>query len=53
VKCATCLWWKQRDWNSGTCWKRAEEFPAPRTTTHAESLCHKWLAKVKMVTGCK
>jgi hypothetical protein len=45
--CRLCYWWKRRTAVSGTCWLRAEVYPAKEASTSPDATCDGWTAKVE------
>lgn len=47
MTCQHCIHFKRRTASSGTCWLRAEAYPAKEAQTHPEASCDSWTSKTE------
>ena len=45
--CRLCYFWKRRTAVSGTCWLKAEVYPAPQAQTTPDATCDSWKPKTE------
>ncbi len=45
--CRLCYFWKRRTAASGTCWLKAEVYPAAEALTTPEATCDSWKPKTE------